>query len=225
MSLPPASSITVQRCGETLELLAERAVYWAKQNELWVADLHWGKEAAFQRQGLNISQAGLSADLARLGRLVDQYEIHQLVVLGDLIHGPAGLTPWVRQEVERWFAQRAPTFTMRLVLGNHDRFDPAQLGWPLHVNVAPYLRGPFALTHNPGGIPHYYTWAGHLHPTCWIEGRRDRLRLPCFALGRQGAILPAFSHFTRGVVLKREASTQYYVLSEGPDHSAGIIQI
>ena len=42
-----------------------------------------------------------------------------------------------------------------------------------------------------------YVLAGHLHPGVRLHGPgRQSVRLPCFAFGRNAALLPAFSEFT-----------------------------
>ncbi len=61
---------------------------------------------------------------------------------------------------------------------------------------------PFSFQHEPPGEQcgsDVYTISGHLHPMVRLEGRVDSLLLPCFVIGAQVAVLPAFTPFARGV--------------------------
>ena len=53
------------------------------------------------------------------------------------------------------------------------------------------------LRHEPAPGPQAGEVAGHLHPCVTVGGRgRDHLRRPCFHLGPQVGVLPAFGEFT-----------------------------
>ena len=41
----------IELAGSTLWLLAEKAVYWPEQQALLIADIHFGKAAAYRRLG------------------------------------------------------------------------------------------------------------------------------------------------------------------------------
>jgi metallophosphoesterase superfamily enzyme len=74
--------------------------------------------------------------------------------------------------------------------------------------------GPFRFAHHPEPAPGRYVWAGHLHPTVRLGGGADRLRLPCFHLGREVGVLPAFSAFTGGQDVTRRAGERIYAVAE-----------
>jgi metallophosphoesterase superfamily enzyme len=85
--------------------------------------------------------------------------------------------------------------------------------------------GPFSLYHYPraereaasnagGGTSESFELAGHYHPTARLESGGDRLRLPCFALGQNGAVLPAFHTMTNGVEMPSDAY-RLFVIAEG----------
>ncbi len=82
--------------------------------------------------------------------------------------------------------------------GNHDDRagdPPAHLG--IDVVDEPYAHGGLALCHHPRARRGSYVVAGHLHPCIGIGGRGfDHLRLPCFWLGDDVGVLPAFGAFT-----------------------------
>jgi len=55
--------------------------------------------------------------------------------------------------------------------------------------------------------------AGHLHPALNLRGPgRDHLRLPCFCIESQLAILPAFGEFTGGWLVTPQAGRQLYAV-------------
>ena len=180
----------------------------------FVADLHLGKTAHFQRAGVAVPDGADEATLARLSGDLEAMPLRHLVVLGDLVHSGQALTPALQERLlalrERW-----PELALHLVWGNHDRHARqalarllATLGW--HSCPAEGWRdGPVQGLHEPPpattpvateDAPRL-TLLGHLHPGVRLQGRaRQRLRLPCFAAGPWGSgtrvLLPAYGHFT-----------------------------
>ena len=74
--------------------------------------------------------------------------------------------------------------------------------------------GPFRFAHHPAPAPGRYVWAGHVHPTVRLGRGADRLRLPCFHLGREVGVLPAFSAFTGGQDVTRRAGERIYAVAD-----------
>jgi uncharacterized protein len=206
--------------GEALQLLAERALLWPAgaggAGLLAVADLHWGKTESFQQHGIALPAGVLADDLARLSAALHATGAQRLLLLGDLIHSRAGLTPAVVAQAASWRAGH-PQVRMVLVRGNHDRH-VARLpeAWGMEDVPEQVDEGPFRFAHHPEPAPGRYVWAGHLHPTVRLGGGADRLRLPCFHLGREVGVLPAFSAFTGGQDVTRRAHERVYAVA-GPD--------
>jgi uncharacterized protein len=204
--------------GEALGLLAERALHWPAggggAGVLAVADLHWGKTESFQQHGIPLPAGVLADDLARLSAALALTGATRLLFLGDLVHSRQGLTPAVVQQVAAWRAQH-PQVQMVLVRGNHDRH-VAQLpaAWGMEDLPEQVDEGPFRFAHHPTPAPGRYVWAGHLHPMVRLGGGADRLRLPCFHLGREVGVLPAFSAFTGGQDVTRRAGERIYAVAE-----------
>ena len=71
---------------QTLHLLPEKAIFWEEQRLLLVADVHLGKATHFRKHGIAVSGGIIEGDLARLGRIIESWEIEQLWFLGDLFH-------------------------------------------------------------------------------------------------------------------------------------------
>ncbi|MRI88051.1 ligase-associated DNA damage response endonuclease PdeM [Aggregicoccus sp. 17bor-14] len=203
--------------GEALELLAARALYWPAggggAGVLAVADLHWGKTESFHQHGIALPTGVLQDDLQRLSAALQGTGARRLLLLGDLVHSRAGLTPAVVSEAAAWRA-RHPEVQVVLVRGNHDRHVPRlPEAWGIEDVPGPLDEGPFRFAHHPEPAEGRYAWAGHLHPTVRLGGGADRLRLPCFHLGREVGVLPAFSAFTGGQDVTRRAGERVYAVA------------
>ena len=192
-------------------LLPERAVWWPAGQSLFIADLHLGKAATYRAQGQPVPSGTTQENLARLTALITQHAPQQIVFLGDFLHAAAARTEGVLAAMREWRARHAAV-NMTLVRGNHDRRagDPPAL---LRIGVVdePYLHGPFALCHHPQQHATHFVLAGHVHPVCRLSGRgRDSLRMPCFVVEAQQAILPAFGEFTGGWMVEAEPGQRLY---------------
>ncbi len=76
-----------------LVLLPQRAVFDPAERTLFVADVHFGKAAAFRALGAPVPKGTTADNLARLTALMEATGAARLVVLGDLLHARAGLPP------------------------------------------------------------------------------------------------------------------------------------
>ena len=161
---------TTELAGETVTLLPERALYWPRQATLFVADLHWGKAAAFRAAGVPLPGGSTSADLDRLSGCVERSGARRLALLGDLIHARAGRAEATLAAIGAW-RERHTALEVLLVRGNHDRHagDPPA-AWNIETVDAPHLEAPFVLRHHPEPSPEGYTLAGHLHPAVIMSG-------------------------------------------------------
>jgi len=153
-----------------------------------IADLHLGYDRARRRGGEAVPLRGVTDCLQRLRRLVVEVEVRRLVIAGDLLedgrHGPVdppfvegltqlGLTDWV------------------LVPGNHDR---ALGGLPLAPDGV--MLGRWRVVHGDGLVPDGPVVQGHLHPCLRLRGG---LAAPCYLVGKDRLVLPAFSPDAAGV--------------------------
>ena len=199
-----------------LWLLADKAIYWPEQQALLIADIHFGKAAAYRRLGQPVPRGTTQANLQRLDALLTRYRCRQLIVLGDFLHAPESQTAAVLAQLHLWRAAR-PGLEITLIRGNHDRRagdPPATLD--ILVSPEPLLLGPFALQHEPDPHPTHHVLAGHLHPAFRLSGRgRQSLRLPCFCIGERVTLLPAFGGFTGMMDVDANASRRLYVVGDG----------
>ncbi len=229
--------------GHRWVLLPERALWWEARRTLIVADLHLGKEGFFQSKGLPVPEGTGLADLARLGALVGRLDAREVLILGDLVHGPGAWSPALVDALDQALP-RGRT----LVPGNHDPTHapvPDGLGFEL-LKEGTRVEG-MTLRHVPtpgigsgherlgvgdaaaGGMvasgagAQGPELAGHLHPVYLLRGRGDALRLPCFVVGARQLILPAFGSFTGGFRVAPAVQTDLYLAVKEDGASAGFV--
>jgi DNA ligase-associated metallophosphoesterase len=189
-------SYVTNLAGETVELFAERALFWPRACTLFVADVHLGKAAAFRAGGVPLPRGSTQSDLARLSALISSTGARHLVVLGDFLHAAAGRVAALDAAFVDWRdAHRSLALT--LVRGNHDdRAGDPPAAWGVTVVDDPHAVPPFIACHAPCTPPSGYVLSGHLHPGVILSGTGGAARLSCFVLGARRAILPAFGSFT-----------------------------
>ncbi len=210
-----AGDAIVTLAGETVELLAERALFWPDARTLFVADVHLGKAAAFRAGGVAIPRGSTASDLARLDALIERTAALRLVVLGDFLHAAAGRVPALHAAFARWRATHA-ALSITLVRGNHDQRagDPPP-AWGIDVVSDPHPLAPFVLCHEPVTPRTGHALCGHVHPgVCINRGARESVRLPCFVLGRRRTLLPAFGRLT-GLAIVAPVSRETIVAVAG----------
>ena len=210
------TDIHLDLAGEPVRLLPERALFWPGACALIVADMHWGKAAAFRSAGIPIPGGATRRDLDRLDGAIGRTGARRLIVLGDLFHARAGrVATRTLANLRTWRAERA-ALEIQLVRGNHDRHagDPPP---DLQVNCldAPAFLPPFVLRHEPRVTDGGYTLAGHVHPGVVISGRglfSDRLA--CFVVGDRMTVLPAFGSFTGIGMVRPDAGERLFAVAD-----------
>jgi DNA ligase-associated metallophosphoesterase len=198
--------------GTRLRLLPQRAVYLPEHATLLVADAHIGKAVSFRRLGVPVPEATTEGTLQRLDAALQATQAQHLVFLGDLLHSARARAADTLAAVARWRA-RHPQLQLTLVRGNHDGTagDPPA-DWGVHCVDEPLPLAGLALCHHPDPCPGSYVLAGHVHPSAVLGGRaHQRLRLPCFHLGPQVGVLPAFGDFTGMHTLPRGLEDRVFV--------------
>lgn len=197
--------------GERVLLLAQKALYWPREKMLVVADIHFGKAAAFRALGVPVPRGTTSENLAALDALIAAQAVAHIVFLGDFLHAKAAHASATVAAMLAWRARHAD-LRLTLVRGNHDAHagDPSAL---LRIDIVdePYLRAPFAFCHHPYLDAGAYVLAGHVHPVYRLASARDALRLPCFLFGPARAVLPSFGSFTGGHPVSPQADEQVWV--------------
>ena len=218
------------RCaGYMFQLLPQRALWWASEKTLLVADVHLGKGATFRALGQPLPRGGSSRDLQRLAALVAQLQAKRLIVLGDFWHSRRGLNSTLFDALHQWRREHGQLQVM-LVRGNHDRAIsrsnlPASLGIEIVEEPFPLAPGLYACHEPPFQVPglpppanngtanmlsaqvstdalEAFFLAGHLHPAVRLRGKSlDGASLPCFVWQAGQLVLPAFGSLAGHLML------------------------
>ena len=205
----------IEIAAETVEMLPQRALWWPRRQTLFLADAHWGKAAAFRSRAIPVPVGSTRDDLARLSCALRETGAERLVVLGDLLHAREGRRPETFAAVQEWRASR-PNLDVLLVRGNHDRHagDPPP-EWRFELADEPVEMAPFALRHYPREEDGLYCLAGHTHPKIRLRGPGgERITAPCFQVGERVAVLPAFSSFAAGGLLRPKPGERYFLIAD-----------
>lgn len=202
-------------CQQTCHLLPQNAVFWEDKKALIIADLHIGKGTVFRKAGIPIPQGIMQDDLSLIARLIHDWKANICVIVGDLIHAPAGLSPDIQTKFGDWL-QSLPC-DVHLVIGNHDAALLKNLPkeWSLlHIHQEGLLLEPFYFSHIPKKQTPWFVWSGHIHPKIQIKNGYDRLVLRCFQVFSDLAILPAFGFFVGGALVKKQAGCKIYAIAD-----------
>ena len=178
--------------GEDVQLFADRALSWPRENTLLIADLHLGKADTFRSAGIPLPTGGTRHDLDRITRLIERTRAARLIVLGDMLHSDATERSW-RGVWETW-RHRHRDLRIDVVAGNHDR-SLQRAAIDVFIHPVTLAIAPFLLRHAPARNTAHVI-CGHLHPVVKIPGVLRRW--PVFVLENDQTILPAFSAFTGG---------------------------
>lgn len=202
---------TIAAGGAVLTLLPQRALLWRQQRMLIVADIHFGKAAAFRAGGIPVPHGTTRANLDALDALLDRFDVARILFLGDFLHAKAARAAATLHALQQW-RERHAALELTLVRGNHDRHagDPPV---ELRIDVAdePLIIGGVAFCHHPQAIGNCYVLAGHVHPVFRVRSGRESLRLPCFVFTERTAVLPAFGAFTGGFDVEPEPAMDIFV--------------
>jgi hypothetical protein len=175
---------------EQLIALPSGALHWPAQNLLCVSDLHFGKSARLARRGGSLLPPYEVADtLTRLDADIAATTPKTVICLGDSfddVHSTAELQDTHRQWLLRLMAGREWIW----IAGNHDPA-PLNLGGSDRADL--HL-GPLCFRHiaQPGAQAEV---SGHYHPKARLKSRAR----PCFLLGQNRLILPAYGTYTGGL--------------------------
>ncbi len=202
---------------QQLCLIPDRAIWWADQQMLLLADVHLGKAGHFRKAGIPIPTQVHHADLQAITNLINQYQPQSLTILGDLFHSNIN-SDW--HIFEAWLSDY-PLLEINLVKGNHDVI-PDIFFTRNNIKIYPetWEIAPFVFSHIPLIIsdikPDLYNLCGHLHPAVLLRGKgRQSLRLPCFYFGEKQGYLPAFGNFTGVATIPVKEKDSIFVIVEG----------
>jgi len=210
------TAVSFNLLNQDLLLLPQKAIYWQQEKALIAADVHLGKVGHFRKEGIAVPLNMEQSDLAVLSDLIHEHKPEKVIFLGDLFHSDMN-ADW------DWFIlwrSQFPKLQIILIKGNHDIIDDSYYH---QLNIILYdelLIGPFLMLHHPltetdllnaGG----YAFCGHIHPGISLTGRgRQHLTLPCFAFGKNQAILPSFGKFTGKVAIRNIKTDKIFAIAK-----------
>jgi DNA ligase-associated metallophosphoesterase len=200
--------------GESLLLLPDRAVFWARRRTLIVADTHFGKSALLRQHGLAVPAGSDAHDRERLDRLLRDTAASRLIVLGDFLHGPLAADHGDASALAAWRGTLSATEIV-IVAGNHDRGGAdawrATLAWLDRDLIEDGLRFTHAADRGSSTDSALFTLSGHLHPCARIGGTKGApLRVPVFWRWRRGLVLPSFGVFTGGMLVRPDDDDELF---------------
>jgi DNA ligase-associated metallophosphoesterase len=200
--------------GQHIQLMSQRAAFWKEQHTLIVSDLHLGKAMAFRKAGIPIPEGAMDHDLRSLKKLIEETQAKRCVVVGDLIHSKSGISESVKQLFTNWLHSVA--CEIDLVIGNHDRslINDLPNEWNLSMHLEKLLIPPFCFCHIPTLLEEYFVWSGHIHPEIVLKSDADRLRLRCFQVFDDQAVLPAFSSFVGGSYVHKNENNRIFAIAD-----------
>lgn len=200
---------------ETIELLADRAVWLASTRVFIVADLHFGKVNHFRRAGLPVPLAANQKNAERLIDCINRLKPLRTIFLGDLFHSTYN-DDW---EVVGQIVNNFPACRFELIRGNHDILSEQQYHrYGIEVKAQEQV-GIFLLTHEPMNhdlVPSgSVNLSGHIHPAARLVGKgRQSLTFPCFWRSENRIVVPAFGAFTGFAVVRPDEQDQVFVIVE-----------
>lgn len=208
----PADAIPFELAGEKVTALADRALLWRKT--LFVADVHFGKDATFRHAQRWIPPGTTQDDLARLDHLIAHLRVKTLFILGDAFHSKHSGEDATLTAIREW--RHRTSAEVRMIKGNHDlRATEIAEAADFEVLDEGFQLGPWTLNHHPSESSPGYALCGHLHPEASVRGTaRQSLRIPCFWATERQCVLPAFGGFTGGSVVRPKPGDRVFLVVE-----------
>jgi DNA ligase-associated metallophosphoesterase len=197
-------------------LLPQHMIFWPARRMLIVADPHFGKATLFRRHGIAVPAGTTAADLQRLDDAVSATGAMTVLVLGDLVHAREATDGRTIERIGRWQRHHG-RLRWILVRGNHD-WKTSEVPTILGIDAVHerWTMAPFTFVHRPDPCAGTYVVGGHLHPAVQLAGPgRQRERLPCFIVGRERTVLPAFGSFTGNATVYPKAGESIFAIADG----------
>jgi metallophosphoesterase superfamily enzyme len=180
---------TAHACGDWLLTPQGAAVHRATATAV-VADLHLGYSETRRAAGEAVPLPDLGRTLAPLGAVASRFGARRLVIAGDLFE--SAVSPGLLDEVLNRLRQ-AGLELHGVVPGNHDhRLDGHAARLPLCPEGV--RLGRWHVVHGDVELPAGPVVHGHFHPCLRWGG----VSAPCFLVGPDRLVLPAFSQDAAG---------------------------
>ena len=179
-------------------LAPSRALYWAEERALLVADLHLEKASFFAKHGQMLPPYDSRETLERIADAIRVTGARRVFCLGDNFHdsaGPARLEPYAAGMLAA--LTRATEWVW--ITGNHDTKDAAASAARSAEGVAELAVCGLTLRHEAKPDAVGPELSGHFHPKLSVSARGRSVVRPCAVASEQRLILPAFGALTGGM--------------------------
>ncbi len=203
--------LEVTLANELFILCPEKCLLRKRDNCLIIADVHLGKSAHFRKAGIGVPSQIATEEIKKLIAVIEKYNAAKIIFLGDLFHSSYNksvdlLQQIIDNEVHREFI---------LVQGNHDIMRK-ELYEGIGISVVDFIEDNGILyTHDKVEKEGFYNIFGHIHPGVILVAKAQQsLRLPCFFINPEYAILPAFGLFTGLAIQQTTSLDQVYIIAE-----------
>jgi len=188
-------SIDLIICNETLTLDPRRCIYWEKRNVIILSDWHIGKSAHFRKHGIAIPRGVNQKDLDRVNQILSDYTVKEIWIIGDMFHAQHN------SELDDFAIWRTKyqDIAIKLIGGNHDIISQQLLNqYNIDFIKNTLVVEPFVFAHKPKlESDACFQISGHIHPGVELQGLGNlKVKLPCFIVGDEQLVLPAFCNFT-----------------------------
>jgi uncharacterized protein len=178
---------------QTLEALPSGALFWPAQGLLCVSDLHLGKSERLARRGGALLPPYETTDtLAKLESELAATRAMTVICLGDSFDDSAAVEA-LSDDNRLWLIRLMSGRQWIWIAGNHD---PAPIGLGGSDSTA-FSIGPLTFRHIADPAARNEV-SGHYHPKFCLQLGRKTQGFPCFLLGQNRLILPAFGTYTGG---------------------------
>ncbi len=186
--------------GEAVVLDASGALYLPDHAVLIVSDLHLEKGSFFAARGRPVPRHDTRDTLARLARIIGYYRPSCLVCLGDSFHDIRADQRMAAADLLTLKGLLAKCRDWVWITGNHDPQIAPTFGGRCAVRER---AGSIDLIHRPeDGAPPLI--AGHYHPKCRVRAAGRSMTGPCFLMGEQILLMPAFGAYAGGLNIRSE---------------------
>lgn len=190
----PVSFASFAFARQEFALAPSRALYWAEERAVLVADLHLEKASWYASRGQMLPPYDSRETLSRVADALRETGARRVFCLGDNFHdshGPGRLEPHAAGMLDA--LMRAVDWVW--ITGNHDTKDASVEA----QGVAELTVRGIALRHEARPGETGAELSGHYHPKLRVTARGRSVARPCAVASERRLILPAFGALTGGM--------------------------
>lgn len=199
-SADPRSQAEIVFAGESVVLDASGALYLPGHETLIVSDLHLEKGSFFASRGQPMPCHDTRDTLGRLGDVIARYAPGCLICLGDSFHDRRASDRMAECDAETLHGLVSDIDDWIWITGNHDPDIGASLGGTVTERGT---AGTITLVHRPEDAAPPLI-AGHYHPKHRVHFARRSVSGPCFVIGAETILMPAFGAYAGGLSASSE---------------------